>query len=114
MGFAHERVGWGKAVPARSAGFRPGGTGTVSGRGDPQRSGSGSRQGGDLVLKKALRLVVTFSLLSAGYLGYCRGFAAVQQRLGGPTSVPRIPYNPSPSRTARETAAMARQSASPL
>lgn len=60
------------------------------------------------MLKRALRIVATFGVLTASYLGYCRGFAEVQAWVGSIQRIPVIPRDPNPSRTARETAELAR------
>jgi hypothetical protein len=65
------------------------------------------------VLKRALRVVLAFGLLVAGYLGYGRAFAFVVSHVGRPTGVPIIPYDPSPSRTAREMIDLARSAFGP-
>lgn len=60
------------------------------------------------MFKKSLRIVTTFGVLTAGYFGYCLGFAEVQAWVGGLHRIPVIPRDPNPGRTARETAELAR------
>lgn len=59
------------------------------------------------MIRTLLRIAMTFSLLTAGYFGYVEGFALVADRLDREPDVPVLPYDPSPSRTARETRQLA-------
>jgi hypothetical protein len=62
---------------------------------------------GVVVIKTLARVLTTFALLVAGYVGYSRGFTLLRDRLGTPRSVPVLPYDPSPSRGEREAIALA-------
>ncbi len=55
------------------------------------------------MLKKALQIVTTFGILTAGYLGYSQGFAMLASLVGGPESVPIVPYSAAPSLTSQQT-----------
>jgi hypothetical protein len=65
-----------------------------------------------VLLKRFARVVATCGLLLAGYFGYCRAFAAIAAHIGTP-DWRVIPYDPSPSKTLRQTMDLARDTFGP-
>ena len=54
-----------------------------------------------------MRIVTTCGFLVAGYFGYTQAFALLSQHVATPPNVPRLPYDPSPSRSAKEASQLA-------
>lgn len=65
------------------------------------------------MVKRALKVVLTFGLLVAAHVGYREGFALLVRLLPRESRVPILPYSSSPSRTARETQSLAEQAFGP-
>ena len=54
-----------------------------------------------------MRIVTTCGFLAAGYLGYTQAFALLSRHVAIPPNVPKLPYDPSPSRSSREASQLA-------
>ena len=54
-----------------------------------------------------MRIVTTCGFLAAGYFGYSQAFALLSRHVAVPPNVPKLPYDPSPSRSSREASQLA-------